>query len=274
MSAKPSADPTNTKPSQTAAPTASSEAPVQAASGCSKPSAANTGASGSRTRKSTTVLSSGQTLENADVSSLEITGSGVSVRNVKVDGYIGVVMGSDVTLDHVTTQGIGISSASRVTVQYANIGYSRAGDAIHVTSDRGQQVRNVVLRHNYIHDPQSPEGAHYDGTQVRGVDGLVIECNVYDPGPFQWTMNAAVYLEDANGGNSNVRVSDNWLYGYAFPVMIGAGRSFTLRDNKVGGDIKWDVCYRLDGLSASEPTSSGNVWDPSGKPLDLCGPGS
>ena len=117
-----------------------------------------------------------------------------------------------------------------------------------------------MLRYNYIHDPRVPPEAHYDGTQVRGVNGLTIDCSVYDPGPFQWTFNAAVYLEDANGGYTNVRVTNNWLYGHAFPVMVGPGTS-TFTKNRIGGDIKWDTCYVGKGLNSNDFKGSGNVWD-------------
>jgi hypothetical protein len=262
--AEPSPTPT-AEPSPT--PTVSNNPPTSASS-CTKPSAASTGASGSRVRTSTTVLNSGQTLENADISTLEIRGSGVTVRNVKVDGRI-LVTGDDVMIDHVTAQHVGISSASNVTVQYSDIGYSPE-DGIHVTSDGGSMVSNVIIRHNWIHDPRAPAEAHYDGLQVRGINGLVADCNLFDAGPFQDTMNAGIYLENDNGGNSNVRVSNNWIYGHAFPIMVGPGRSIVLKDNRIGGDIKWGPCYPQDGLNQSELTSTGNVWDATGEALDLC----
>jgi hypothetical protein len=262
----------NPKPSSTeSAATAGSAAPAN--SSCAfKPSAATTGASGSRRSSSVKVLTDGQTLQNADVGSgIEIRGNNVTVRNVSVAGNI-LVTGDNAMIDHVTAQGVAISSASGTTVQYANIGNSKE-DGIHVTSDRGRMIRNAVLRYNYVHDPRVPSDAHYDGIQVRGVDGLTIDCSVYDPGEFQWTLNAAVYLEDANGGHSNVRVSNNWLYGHAFPVMVDAGKSSTFTKNRIGGDIKWDTCYPGKGLSSSNFTSSGNVWDTSNAELNLCGIG-
>jgi hypothetical protein len=182
-----------------------------------------------------------------------------------------LITGDNAMIDHVTTDGVSISSASGTTVQYANIGYSK-GDGVHVTSDRGKMIRGAVLRYNYIHDPRVPSGAHYDGTQVRGVDGLTIDCSVYDPGPFQETFNAAVYLENANGGDTNVRVTNNWLYGHAFAVMVDA-RTSSFTKNRIGGDIKWDVCYPGKGLNSSNFTSSGNVWDTTNAKLNLCGLG-
>jgi hypothetical protein len=272
----PAAHPTLTasgtfRPSPTTSPTkaAPTTTPANNSSCSFKPSAATTGASGSRSNSSVRVLNDGQTLQNADVGgSIEIRGNNVTVRNVSVGGNI-LVTGDDAMIDHVTTQGVAISSASGTTVQYANIGYSKE-DGIHVTSDRGRMIRNAVLRYNYIHDPRVPSDAHYDGTQVRGVNGLTIDCSVYDPGPFQWTYNAGVYIEDANGGDTNVRVTNNWLYGHAFPVMVDKSTS-TFTKNRIGGDIKWDTCYPGKGLNSSNFTSSGNVWDATNAKLNLCG---
>jgi hypothetical protein len=269
-SAKPGPTVTSSAPTVTSNAPAPGAAPPPNSSCAFKPSASTTGATGSRTRRSVTVLTDGQTLEDADVAGLEIRGSHVTVRNVSVNGNI-LVTGDNAMIDHVTAQGVGISSASNVTVQYADIGYSTE-DAIHVTSDRGRMVRNVVLRYNYLHDPRVPTGAHYDGTQVRGASGVVIDCSVYNPDSFQWTFNAAIYLEDANGGYSNVRVSNNWLYGFAFPVMVDSGTS-TFTNNRIGGDIKWDVCYPAKGLNSSNFQSSGNVWDATNAKLNLCGLG-
>lgn len=232
-----------------------------------KPSATTTGASGRRANSSVTTLGNGQVLQNANVSELVISGRGVTVRNVQVNGSI-LVIGDGATIDHVTAKGVSISSASGTTVQYTNIGFGR-GDGIHVTSDRGRLVRNVTLRYNYVHDPRVSSTAHYDGTQVRGINGLSLSCSVYDPGAYQHMYNAAVYLEDANGGDSNIVVSHNWLYGFGFSVMMDAA-NVTLSTNRVGGDIHWGLC-RL-GTRSGDPnlTSLGNVWDASGSPVKLC----
>jgi hypothetical protein len=260
-----------TSSTKAASTTGTSAQAAPANSSCSfKPSASTTGASGSRTNRSVGVLNDGQTLQNADVDDIEIRGSHVTVRNVSVAGNI-LVTGDNAMIDHVTAQGVAISSASGTTLQYSNIGYSKE-DGIHITSDRGRMIRNAVLRYNYVHHPRVPSDAHYDGTQVRGVNGLTIDCSVYDPGQFQWTLNAAVYLEDANGGDTNVRVTNNWLYGHAFPVMVDAGTS-TFTKNRIGGDIKWDVCYPAKGLNSSNFSSSGNVWDATNAKLNLCGMG-
>ncbi len=265
---KPRTRPTPTRSSTTPARPAKTTAPpppVTSAACGARPSASNTGAHGTRRSSGTTVLGNGAVLENANVSDLTIEGDNVKVRNVAVSGGI-LVTGDGVTIDHVTTKGIGISSASNVTVQYANIGFGD-DDAIHVTSDRGRLVKNVSLTHNYIHDPRVSSSAHYDGTQVRGASGVTISCSNYDPGAYQSTYNAAVYLEDANGGTSNVKVVNNWLNGFGFPVMIAASGT-QLLDNKLGGDIHWENCYVGDGPGNAGLVSRGNTRN--GASINLC----
>jgi hypothetical protein len=232
-----------------------------------KPSASNTGATGALQDNPTTVLKNGQTLENARVEELEIRGKGVTVRNVEVAGNV-FITGNNAILDHVSATGIAISSATGSTVQYSNIGKSPE-DGIHITSDRGSMVKNVVLSHNFIHSPKVPETAHYDGTQVRGVKGLVISCSTYDPGKYQTPFNAAIYLEDANGGNTNVSIEDNWLYGFGFSVMIDAPKTRII-GNRVGGDIHWGTCYLSDSVSVSSLRIRDNINEKTHKPEPMC----
>ena len=232
-----------------------------------KPSMTNTGARGDLRDSGRTTLGDGATLTDARVSDLTISGNGVTVRNVHVDGTV-LVTGEDVRLKRVTAEHIGISSAVDVLVAKSNIGYS-PDDGIHVTSDGDRLVRNVVLRYNLVHHPEAPPESHYDGTQVRGVDGMVIRCSVYRAGPFQDTMNANIFLENANGGVSGVTIARNWLYGSAWSVMVSAD-SARLVDNRVGGDPHWGYCYLSSGKDSIE--ASGNMaMDGSG--VRLCGEG-
>ena len=171
-------------------------------------------------------------------------------------------------IDHVTTTGIAISSASGATVQYTNVSHSKE-DGIHITSDGGSLVRDVVLEHNFVHSPVLPPEAHYDGTQVRGVDGLLVECSTYDPGRYQSTYNAAIYLEDANGGDSNVTIKDNWLVGSGFSVMVDAPGTKII-GNRVGGDPHWGSCYLGTGTAVQSLTMRNNVDEASGDTDPMC----
>jgi hypothetical protein len=256
-----------TATTQPATPKASNTRSVPIDSCETKPSASNTGPNGRLRDNSTTVLKNGQLLENARVKGLEIRGKGVTVRNVKVTGSI-FITGDNATLDHVSATGIAISSASGAQVQYSNIAKSPE-DGIHITSDSGRMVKNVVLSHNFIHTPKVPNSAHYDGTQVRGVRGLVISCSTYDPGKYRYPYNAAIYLEDANGGNRNVSIEHNWLYGFGFSVMIDDSKTRII-GNRVGGDIHWATCDLGDSVRVSSLKMRDNINDETGKPEQMC----
>lgn len=232
-----------------------------------RPDPANTGPRGEVPFSPVTVLGDGESLENASVASLRVEGSDVTVRDVDVDGAV-LVTGDRVTLDRVSADGIAISSATDVRVERSDIGPSPA-DGIHVTSDGPDLVRDVVLSHNLVRDPRAPPEAHYDGTQVRGVRGILIECSVYDAGKYQDTYNAAIYIENANGGARDVRIEHNWLLGSAWSLMIGTPGT-TLLGNRVGGDIKWGTCYLGDVGEGGAPVERDNVLVDTGEVGDLC----
>jgi hypothetical protein len=217
-----------------------------------------------------TTVTSGKTLKNVSVQNLEVVGSDVTIRNVSVAGLI-LVRGDRVKIRRVTAQGIGISSASDVSVTRSRI-TSSPDDGIHITSDDGSMVRNVRLRYNLVHQPQTPSDNHYDGTQVRGVDGLSILCSTYRAGRYHENFNAAIFLEHANGGTSNVEVRNNWLFGSAFSVMVDSN-SATFTGNKIGGDIHWGPCLLLDGSGSNGFTSAGNTWAKTGRRVNLCNQG-
>lgn len=235
----------------------------------SRPTKSNSGARGVLQQRGATTLVAGGTLEDVRVPSLEISGSDVTVRNVQVDGRV-LVTGDRVRIRRVTAQGIGISSASDVSVKHSLI-ESSPDDAFHVTSDAGELVRNVTLDHNFVHRPVTPSENHYDGVQVRGADGMRISCSTFRAGRYHDNFNAAIFLENANGGTSDVRVDHNWLFGFAFSVMVDSPSS-TFTDNKIGGDIQWGPCLLLESAGDSF-TSSGNTWADNGRKVSLCGQG-
>lgn len=232
-----------------------------------KPADSNTGAEANLSKSSTTVLEDGATLENVQVPSLTIQGDRVTVRNVAVLGKI-LVKGDDAMIDRVSSQSIAISSASGTTIQYANISKSEE-DAIHITSDDGSLVKNVVLRYNFIHSPNVPKAAHHDGTQVRGVQGLTVSCSTYDAGPYRPPYNAAIYLEKANGGDTDVSIENNWMYGYGFSVMIDATNT-RIVGNHVGGDIHWGTCLVGQDLDPGSIEVRDNVNDTTRAPDAMC----
>lgn len=266
------AGPTTRQTTSSATPSTEDGSPVRGASDLAarcggQPGPGNTGATGKLPKRDISVVTDGTTVENATVPSLNITGNDVVIRNVKVEGEI-LVTGDRVEIEKVTTKGIAISSASDVSVTFTNVGKG-SDDGIHVTSDRGRMAKNITLSNNYIHDPRVEPTGHYDGTQVRGVDGLTISCSTYDPGPYQPPYNAAVYLEDANGGDTGVVIRDNWLRGFGYNLMIAA-KKVSITDNALGGDTHWGVCYLGEGTPSSAVTARGNFEESSGMDLTVC----
>jgi hypothetical protein len=156
----------------------------------------------------------------------------------------------------------------RTTIQYSNLG-GTDGDGFHVTSDRGRYITGTRLLYNFVHSPIANSDAHADGVQVRGATDMSIHCNTIDAGPYASRFNASVYLEDANGGESDVSVTNNWLYGYAWGVMLDSGPRFTVSGNHFGGDIHWGVCYMNKDTVGASFTAQNNVDDRSGQPVLL-----
>lgn len=264
---KPTPTPTPTpKPTPTLSPT-----PTPTPAGCTQPNAASTGASGIRKARGGGVLGTGEIVQDATVTGdLEITGSGVTIRNTEVIGKI-LVRGANATMDHVTAKSIAISSTTGTKVLNSEL-VGSVEDAFHVTSDNGSMVRTVVIRGNWVHGPKPAAGAHHDGMQIRGVDGLLVECNVIDSEGYGDGYNAAIYSEPANGGNSNITVTKNWLRGYAFPVMVGGDGPTTWTGNRLLVGHWGEYCYG-NGLTTTNFKSSGNVRDSDGSTVKLCGMG-
>ncbi|WP_147067514.1 right-handed parallel beta-helix repeat-containing protein [Terrabacter aerolatus] len=189
------------------------------------------------------------------------------VDNVSIAGNV-LVLGRRATLTHVSARGIAISGASKVSVSYAQIRDS-AEDGIHVTSDRGP-VSDVVLAYNYVHAPDVPYDAHYDGTQVRGAERLVISCSTYDLGVWKPQYNAAIYLENANGGVRDVRIADNWINGGGYALMLDGDRVL-LDGNTFGDDAHWGLCEAKASFTRGQaPRMRANV-DARGRALTPCG---
>lgn len=233
-----------------------------------KPSATNTGPTGQLKASSVTVLDTkSATLQNVRVQNLMISAADVTVRNVEVAGAI-FVKGDGATIDHVQTTGIAVSSASGTTIEHTDIA-NGGDDGVHLTSDSGRQVRDITMRYNYIHSPRVDASAHYDGTQVRGVSGLTITCSLYDAGPYRPPYNAAIYIEDANGGNTNVLIEHNWLDGFGFSVMIGSPGTRVI-GNRVGGEIHWNTCYLGAGVRSQQIVDYANVQVANGQKGPLC----
>ncbi len=208
------------------------------------PNASNTGVpagtpltayAGPNTNNSSNIV-----LENMNFSSGSsylFNGSNVTIRNSQFARSV-QFNGDNITFENNTVSGgVSLSGTTSVTLRYNNISNFGA-DGIHLTSDSGQ-AGNVTITHNFIHSPNPGCGAHADGIQVRGVNGLTLSHNTFDMGAWRQVcgldaLNAAVFLETANGGNSNMTVAGNYLNGGGIVLRLTPGPNQTITNNAFG----------------------------------------
>lgn len=266
----------STTPSQSpTAPIVSTPEPgggVPAGGSCSvQPTAANTGSSGSLTSDGRSSLSTaGEIVQNKSFAgNLVIYADGVQLRNVTVAGDILLAEANDIVIDHVTTRSVALSSSSNATIQYSEVN-AFEGDSFHITSDGSSYITNVTLRHNYIARPGFNPGSlsHWDGVQIRGANNVLIFCNNFDVGTWQDPYNVLIYLEQANGGNDNITVDNNWLSGSNFAFMIGLPHvpvNLSITNNKLfSAHFHYGYCYLGGGFTSTylaQVIQAGNTLD-------------
>jgi hypothetical protein len=210
----------------------------------------------------TTADDDGAVIENVVIEGdLVLTGHNQRVRNVKVEGGLRV-QGSGTVIESSAVGALSVSGATDTTVRRVEVFGLLGKDGIHVTSDRGR-VRNVLIEDSRIHSPSVTSNSHYDGIQVRGVDGLTLRGNSFELGSFLPQLNAAVFLEDANGGNENVLIEGNYLDGGGYAVYLG-GENTVFRNNTFGPHANWGFLFPRSDMSSV--TTSGNVG-PDGAPV-------
>ena len=119
--------------------------------------------------------------------------------------------------------------------------FGNAGeDGLHITSGSGA-VRDVVVTDSVIHSPKVTPSAHYDGIQVRGVDGLTFERVSVDLGAYTSQYNAALFFENVPAGNKNITVKDSSFLGGGYVYYNGASNVSVT--GTVFGEGKWGNLY-------------------------------
>lgn len=185
-----------------------------------------------------------QVLGTADGGGLVVRAPGAVIEDTEVVGGIGV-------------SGVGVT-IRRVNVHGPN-------DGIHVTSDTGQ-VRGVLVEDSWIHAPQILAGEHYDGIQVRGAQGVVLRGNRFDGGVPRPESSSEIFLEDANGGCSDVRIEGNYINGGGYSLYL-SGRDVSVTGNTFGRGYHYGLLYP-QGNPASW-VDRGNVWAQNRAPVAL-----
>lgn len=193
------------------------------------------------------------------------TGNNLVFRNCRINGGI-LFLGDNIRMEHcevIGGGGVNYSGVNTGVIEYNNV-HSFNSDGMHVTSDT-RQVKNLTIRHNFVHTPTPGCGAHADGIQVRGVDGLTLTNNNFDMGAWFLVcntdaLNAAVYIETANGGNYNITLDSNYLNGGGFILRLSNGTNHRFINNRFGPNGYYGVLY--NAASGGTITQwSGNVMD-------------
>ena len=167
------------------------------------------------------------------------TGSNLTLRNVRVTGRL-ALRGDNVVVEDSTVGALTLSGTARARVSGVEISGSPGQDGVHITSDTGPAA-DVLLEDVWIHSPQVTATSHYDGLQVRGVDGLTLRRVVAELGAWKAQYNAALFLEHAYGGNHRVRVEDSRFLGGGYTMYSFATDVQVLRSTLGGG--RWGALF-------------------------------
>ena len=187
-----------------------------------------------------TVSTGGTTIANRSISGDVIfTGSNLTLRNLRVTGRL-LLRGDDVVLEDSTVGSLSLSGTDGVVVRGVEVAGNPGQDGLHITSGSAP-VRDVLLEDVWIHNPLVTSSAHYDGIQVRGVDGLTMRRVVVEMGAWKKQYNAALFLEEANGGNHGIRVEDSTFLGGGYTMYSFATDVRVTRTTLGGG--RWGALY-------------------------------
>lgn len=264
-----SATPTPTmSPTATMSATPTATATPTQPSGCTKPTSATAGAQGTMTKTLTgeqKITTAGTVITDTHITGgVEIDAANVTLRNDVIDSGVYLVQAPGATIDHVTSgDAVTNSSSKNFTLTNSVISDNGDTDPTYLTSDRATHIDGVTMTGNLVQltDFDTGTSNHVDGLQVRGADNVVISCNAFEyAGAFHDIIDAAVYIEDANGGNHNVAIDHNWLDGpwgyYSLRIMTATGLSIT--NNAIDGST--NPCFNHSpGFTAY--TQSGNTVD-------------
>ncbi len=213
-----------------------------------------------------TIPAGGTTIANAVIDGDALfTGSNLTLRNVRVTGHA-VIRGDNVVIERSQVGALSLSGTWGVRVSGVDVAGAVGQDGIHITSTSGTgQAGAITITDTWVHNPLVTPTSHYDGIQVRGVDSLTLQRVAVDLGTYQPRYNAALFLEDVDGGNRNVTVADSRFTGGGYEVY-SFGVNIAYRGSVFGGG-RWGHLY------PSSPTFAitdftGNA-DTAGSPLTL-----
>ena len=237
------------------------------------PTASTTGTSGTLTSGTVDFGANGAIYTNMNITNSDnyITGDNMTFINCRFPDNgpaFANSNGTTVTDCEFGTRGMAVSSSSNITFTRIKI-VNYTADGIHVTSDGGSMCTNVTIRDSYIFNANPQNGAHADGIQVRGSSGLRFENNYMDQGPtFSVYKNAAVFFEEANGGNGGFIIRGNYFKGGGYTTAYLNTGWGTVEDNTFDFPNSWPSSGSIffGGGMSGGITASGNV-DGDGNPI-------
>ena len=212
------------------------------------------------------VETGGTTITNRVITGdVRFTGSNLTLRNVRITGHA-VFRGDNIVLEDSEVGALSLSGTMGATVSRVDVTGSAGNDGIHITSGSGPAGR-IAIRDTWVHNPLVTATSHYDGIQVRGVDGLVLERVAVDLGAHKPQYNAALFLEDMGAANRNITVASSRFTGGGYE-MYSYALNVAVRNTTFSGG-RWGHLY------PSSPTFTitefANNTDGAGNHLKLAG---
>lgn len=190
-------------------------------------------------------------------------GDNLTLRNVRITGEV-IFRGDNIVVQDSELGALSLSGTSGVHVSGVEINGTLGADGIHITSDTGQ-VSDVLIEDTWVHNPIVKPASHYDGMQVRGVKGLTLRNVLIDLGPHRDQFTAAVFLENAQGGNWDVTLERSMFLGGGYTFYSTATNVRVIDSVFDGG--RWGHLFPRS--ETDKITQFAGNTDASGNPLSL-----
>lgn len=192
--------------------------------------------------------------------------SNVTLVGCVCEGQVKARAVSNVVIRQCDAQGFVIDGTQTAELDRVYTTGAIGVDGVQVKADGGTVPTGVWVHHSYIGNAKVNASSHYDGLQVRGVNGLTIEDCYFDGSgagvdPSLWhRQNAAIFLENANGGNANVTIRRNHLRAMGYGTLSIAVTTPLVVESNVfyPSGLSGGIVKALTGTIGSQ---TGNTWD-------------
>ena len=203
------------------------------------------------------------------------SGAPSSWTNCRIEG--GLVMSKcDWTVfDHCEVPSGGVAISSCFNSTWTRCYVHNGSDLLHVTGDQvgRNQCQDIAFVECLADTPAPLLGDHCDGLQIRGCLRLTLTRCALNLGPwFQVggtnVLNAALFPENANGGNTDLIVDSCYLNGGGYDTYLSVvtGRH-EWTNNRFGSDWNFGVLNNPDPVTPTVWT--GNVLDSDGSTVNF-----